>query len=221
MRFYFFLCLLTFSFSLRRKTVDLSGSALTKSAQSDADALNVNKFDSSSLMNESTGAFEVGGANQWVLLEHDVIGATDNIKGWSSDKRIECFVAGITLVGPFGTELITRSYTDLPPHSEIRIRANFHFVDGWLGETGFMKASVGTDGRLVYIWSDQHAQDMAPNGYDMCGRVEVPEGKFYVPIDAVVPHNSDEFTIAFGSTMDVNNPSGAFWGISGVELYIH
>jgi hypothetical protein len=28
---------------------------------------------------------------------------------------------------------------DLPEHSELRVKANYHFIDQWQGSTGFLK----------------------------------------------------------------------------------
>jgi len=43
--------------------------------------------------------------------------------------------AGIEMLGGYGISLkdgITKNY-ELPPHSAIRIRANYHFIDAWQG----------------------------------------------------------------------------------------
>ncbi len=41
---------------------------------------------------------------------------------------------------------MTKKLEKLPPHSQIRVKANYHFIDAWVGETGFLRLNVGKDG---------------------------------------------------------------------------
>jgi hypothetical protein len=34
---------------------------------------------------------------------------------------------------------ISKTFRQLPAHAEIRLKANFHFIDAWSGETAFAK----------------------------------------------------------------------------------
>jgi len=48
---------------------------------------------------------------------------------------------------------VTKTFGGLPNHSLIRITANYHYIDAWAGETGFMRASIGTNDEMVYTWT--------------------------------------------------------------------
>lgn len=49
---------------------------------------------------------------------------------------------------------VKKVFGDLPTHSSLKITANYHFIDNWSGESGFMRVSVGKQGALEYVWSE-------------------------------------------------------------------
>lgn len=128
---------------------------------------------------------------------------------------------------------------------ELRVTARFHFIDMWLGQSGYLKVafpSEGTDGQYEkgqVVWSSQY--ETAPDGItpqvkllDVCGNPNVGEHKFSVPIDIVVPlpgrsstsvAEKVELKLEFGSTWavpaDENKNNEGSWGISGVEFWQH
>merc|ERR1712048_668384 len=90
---------------------------------------------------------------------------------------------------------VARNYRQLPDHTEIRIKANFHFIDSWTGEWGYAKLDHQT------VWSDIHdAQSVNTNALNICGG-PTHEGKFAVPIDVTIAHTSSSIGVLFGSTL--------------------
>jgi len=66
------------------------------------------------------------------------------IDGWSDNSQSNC--NGVNMLGGYGRSANfenKKNYHNLPPHSEIRVKANFHFIDFWKGESGFMKIGFG------------------------------------------------------------------------------
>merc|ERR1712003_257551 len=106
---------------------------------------------------------------------------------------------------------VVKKVDHLPPHSELRVKATYHFIDAWIGETGFMRLSVGPGESLVHVWTERHSQNMEQESVNACGGA-VGEGKFAVPVDITVPHNSDSVSIGFGSTMEADDPYDQSWG---------
>lgn len=110
------------------------------------------------------------------------------------------------MLGGFGNLAggeITKTFENLPKHNKLRITANFHFIDAWQGQYGFMRADVGTDpDELVYIWTEAHDYSKGKNGINICGSELAPENKFSIPIDIILPHSKDTITISFGSKLD-------------------
>lgn len=39
----------------------------------------------------------------------------------------------------------TKTFDNLPKHEKIRVVANYHFIDAWTGETGFMRMGIGKE----------------------------------------------------------------------------
>lgn len=163
------------------------------------------------------GSVVVGGVAQWttVLADDFATGA----QGWSHTSVSSC--GGVTMLGGycnFAQGDVTRTISGLPPHSQLRIQATYHFIDRWVGETAFLKLDVGTNGEMVPVWTESHAQDHEKHGLNVCGSQTVHEGKFAVHVDVVVPHKSPELRVAFGSTMDAQDPCDESWGISGFQV---
>ena len=126
---------------------------------------------------------------------------------------------------------------------EVRITARFHFIDMWLGQSGYLKIAMpqenGEYGKGQVVWSSQY--ETAPDGLspmvemmNVCGNPKVGEHKFSVPIDIVVPLKGRsaasaaekvEIKLEFGSTWavpaDENGSNEGSWGISGVEFWQH
>ncbi|EZG79492.1 hypothetical protein GNI_026140 [Gregarina niphandrodes] len=170
----------------------------------------------------SDGSFIINGKNQWRLAVHEVFTLNMAPEGWDvSNPEIVTDCAGVIMLGgykKFSQGEISKIYTNLPPHEYIRVVANYHFLDNWTGDTGFLRINAGKDGSLVHVWTDSHTA--AAKGINVCGNPNVPESKFSVPIDITIPHSSSKIKLGFGSTMKTNIPDEASWGISLVELYI-
>ncbi|CDJ58466.1 hypothetical protein, conserved [Eimeria maxima] len=48
----------------------------------------------------------------------------------------------------------------------------------------------------------------------------VGEGKFSTPIEVIVPHEDQSVTVAFGSTIETDDPYDQSWGVSAVEIAV-
>jgi len=168
---------------------------------------------------DALNGISVRGVKQWQLVQSDdfsVEGA-----GWSRSDVSQC--AGVSMLGgfcKFSKGDVKKTFTNLPPHKQLRVVATYHFIDRWIGETGFMKLDVGTGDCAVTVWSERHAQQEAKNGISLCGNAETPEGKFAAPIDVTTSHHKDTVTVTFGSTMDDADPCDESWGISSMEIYV-
>lgn len=112
-----------------------------------------------------------------------------------------------------------KTFTGLPPHKQLRVVAKYHFIDAWIGETGWMKLNVGDNGCDTPVWSEQHKQYETKNGVNLCGG-SAPEGKFSAPVDVTVPHTSENVRITFGSTIGDADACDESWGVSSVEIYV-
>lgn len=65
----------------------------------------------------------------------------------------------------------------LPKHSYIQISLNYHFIDFWKGETGYLKIGYG-DNKKYTLWSQSvdsnGTRDKLLGNYNVCGNT-VPE----------------------------------------------
>lgn len=184
------------------------------------DTLHISSARVEALSVDTAGGISVAGVRQWQLLSSEDFMGTAPI-GWSRSEVTQC--AGVNMLGgfcKFSKTEVNKTFAGLPPHKQVRIVARYHFIDRWVGETGYMKLSVGQDDCPVTVWSEQHMQQEAKNGLNLCGNVETPEGKFSASIDVTVPHNKGTLSISFGSTMDDVDPCDQSWGVSGVEVYV-
>ena len=53
------------------------------------------------------------------------------------------------------TQTLSKSFSNLPQHTRVRIQANFHFIDSWTGDTAYMKVTETEDMHsMAYAWTD-------------------------------------------------------------------
>lgn len=133
----------------------------------------------------SAGGISVRGVAQWQLVYSDDFSADG--AGWSRPVTTKC--GGISMLGgycKFSAGEAKKTFSGLPPHKQLRVVAKYHFIDAWIGETGWMKLNVGDNGCDTPVWSEQHKQYETKNGVNLCGG-NAPEGKFSAPVDVTVP----------------------------------
>merc|ERR1719316_2335401 len=135
----------------------------------------------------------VRGVKQWQLVyseDFSVEGA-----GWSRKEVSTC--AGVNMLGgfcKFSRGEVNKTFTGLPPHKQLRVVATYHFIDRWIGETGYMKLNVGHLDCDVPVWTEQHKQETG-KGVNLCGDASVAEGKFSAPVEVTIPHSKDSVTV--------------------------
>jgi hypothetical protein len=154
------------------------------------------------------------GVDQWLLAVFDDFdnGAADS---WSNSSTSTCGNPMKQLLGGYGHFAggeVTKTFFELPAHTQVRVKANYHFIDAWGGETAYAKL----DHRI--LWTDNLDQQTSKVGIQLCG-ASVPEAKFATPIDVVIGHETDSLTVAFGSTLTRDATENA-WGISDVQVWI-
>jgi hypothetical protein len=169
---------------------------------------------------KSTGSVAISeklnfmGVDQWLLAVHEDFMA-ETAEGWSNTTTSTCGNPMKRLLGGYGVFAggeVSKSFFELPAHKQIRVKANYHFIDAWGGETAYAKL----DHRI--LWTDNLDQQASKVGIQICG-ASIPESKFAVPIDVVIPHETDSLTVAFGSTLS-RPPTEQSWGISDFQIYI-
>merc|ERR1711998_706135 len=112
---------------------------------------------------------------------------------------------------------VKKTFANLTEHTQVRVVATFHFIDSWRGETAFSRVDDS------YVWTDRYDSSPGTGATkgNICGKTDVPEMKFAVPVDVVAPHDpmATRVKVSFGATLDAD-PSTASWGLSSVAVYI-
>lgn len=187
----------------------------------------------------------VGNVVQWALVQSEDF--ADGALGWGESCVLTCSTSthkadgdclagsitpcgGVRMLGGyemFSKGQVSKRYTKLRSHSEIRITANFHFIDDWEGETAYMM--TGSYSKSVncssvqYSWTHSYDSREVSSAVNVCGGT-TGEGRFAVPIDITIPHSEDSLDVVFGTTLlgkgKFDSSSGAFWGVSGVNIYM-
>ena len=145
----------------------------------------------------------------------------DEPVGWTNNSISQC--GRIYMLGGYrqlaGGE-ISKAFKELPPHAQIRVVANFHFIDGWQGEMGFLKVDIGRDKNMEYVWTEKYdyTKSGGDEGINLCGN-KFPENRPSVHIDINIPHSDDSIVLAFGSTLN-RDPKDASFGVSGLQIFI-
>lgn len=159
----------------------------------------------------------VSNYDQWGLYHYDTFEGVE-ADGWSNKTITEC--SGLRMLGgycQFSAGTTWKEFTDIREHSLIRLRATWHFIDEWRGETAYVE--IGTTAGTSLVWSLTYDVTYSKNPIDICGDTTIGEGKFAVPLDILVPHDDSDLVVIFGSTLE-EQPCDKSWGISGLEIYI-
>ena len=160
------------------------------------------------------GQLSYQGLSQWFLVRAEDFDA--GCTAWSNCTRTSCGEGNLQMLGGFGAFAggeVQKLFVRLDsPHTELRLKATFHFIDRWSGETAYAKL----DNQIV--WTDSYELDSNSLGINLCGSPE-PENKFAVPIDVVIPHSTSACTVAFGTLLE-GPATRASWGVSDVQLLL-
>lgn len=135
--------------------------------------------------------------------------------GWSNPVTTTCGNQDYILggYGKFGKTEVSKTWSGLKDHSLLRLKANFHFIDKWGGETAYMKI----DGK--YYWTEAFdTYAMRNPGVNVCG-APAAEARMGVPIDITLNHNASDVTVSFGSTL-VRSAFEASWGLDDVFVML-
>ena len=114
----------------------------------------------------------------------------------------------------FANTNVSKTYTNLPPHTLLRLSARFHFLDQWRGETGFALVDQN------YVWTES-CGDTGSNhssGVDVCGG-PAADLKFSSPVRAIMKHDQPTATIVFGSTLQ-GDPCRHSFGVDDVIVEV-
>jgi hypothetical protein len=177
---------------------------------------------------QADAGFLVNDVAQWAMVAAEDFSqgkdgwATSNAANSGSATTSQC-QNGLFMLGGFrglASHSVSKTFSGLPAHNRLRVRAVYHFIDEWGGETGYMSLSSGNKGAMEYAWTETYDVADFTGLLDVCG-AEMGEGRFAVPVDVAIPHDGDSVTVEFGSTLELPaaNSSG-FYGISSVEIYL-
>ena len=138
-------------------------------------------------------------------FEVDVGGWTD--VGLSSCGAGNWFLGGHCKVSK---DQVSKVFT-LPPHTAVRVTANYHMFDKWQGETGFLKADS------AYVWT-LSTDISSSQGLNVCGGPEA-DPRLGAAVDVHFKHSAKRLQLAFGSTLK-GDPCVASYGIDEIVVYI-
>lgn len=163
------------------------------------------------------GSLNADGLVQWKLVSQE--GFWTAPVGWSFTETSTC--GGVYLLGGYeltSTIPLSKTFSNLVDHTEIRIVATIHYIDAWSGETAYLKANVGNAGAFEYLWTDSYDSSSGRDNINICGAY-YGEGQFSNKIDVSIPHSSSEIQITIGTTLN-QDPSDESYGISDFQIYV-
>ena len=79
---------------------------------------------------------------------------------------------------------------------------------------------------MNYGWTHSYDAREVSSAINVCGG-QAPEGRFSVPFDVTLPHTGQDIEVVLGSTLKSKSDrqfdkgeGSAWWGVSGVEVYV-
>jgi hypothetical protein len=159
--------------------------------------------------------FIVGGNKQWRLVHHDAFSG-GKTEGWDVHETSTCGTSNVFLGGHCNQATASKGaekvFAGLPKHTEVRVKARFHFLDKWdSGDTAFAK--VDDD----YVWVDTPGSNSGK--INICGSSH-PEAALSQLMDIVLSHSADSLTLNFGAMMTRKDACKQSWGVDDVEISV-
>ena len=103
------------------------------------------------------GPLNYRGLSQWFLARAEDF--SSSCSAWSNCTRSQCGAAPRMLggYGAFAGGEVSKLYVRLDsPHTELRLKATFHFIDRWAGESAYAKLDN------QYVWVEQLGHTCPP-----------------------------------------------------------
>lgn len=170
----------------------------------------------------SVGSVSAGGRSQWTLWDLDSFDATDS-NAWSVNDHSFCGASSDFFLGGhcrFAATSTTRSYSNLPAHSKVKVTARIHYFDQWEGEAVAMSLDNTPVWSQSHHWCPEFLKWMCRKyGMDSCGRDE-PD-RLSVRAEAIIEHNAPTLTVGFASSLGHDkDPCYTSWGIDDVAVHV-
>jgi len=168
----------------------------------------------------TASSFTVRGVPQWSLWDLDTFDTVDSGQWFPADRGF-CGAPSDRFLGghcKLATAVAVRNYTQLPPHTRVRVRARVHFIDQWTGEAVSLLAQGGTVWSQSHTWCPQVFTRMCLKyGVDTCGR-DSPD-RLSVKAEAAFAHSGPTLDLAFKSTLPFGtDPCYKSWGVDDVSV---
>jgi len=159
----------------------------------------------------------VTGYDQWQLVHHDDYEDEKSLRGWSLVEVSSCepvsrnkFLGGHCLTSD---KEMSKTY-DLPEHSLVRIKANYHMLDNWEGENGYMKVDDKNT-----VWQKKGIAQKSSKIMNQCGNTDHADPLMNRQIDKIIEHTGNTILVAFGSTLK-KDPCQASYGVDDVQIFV-
>jgi len=156
---------------------------------------------------------------QWSLIYLDLFHETT--AGWSLNYTSTCGSPYKILGGHCKTasQELSKTFDKLPEHKQVKVQANYYFIDNWDDDTGWMKIDGAWAWTEEYTWCRQTFLMLCTKGKSICGKEEYPD-KIGRMIDAAALHTADAVTVTFGTTFDYADACEASYGVNAVTIWI-
>lgn len=165
------------------------------------------------------GPVKFNNVDQWKLVMHDSFHKNETSFNWNHDKVTKC--NNYNIMGGHcqtSTKELVKEITDLPPHSQVKIEASYHFFGSWDSHSGYLKVDnlnfKKDDPKCV--WTHRCKNGKVSPVIKLCP-VEVC--KMASPINVTVNHSDKSIILIFGSTLERSSCEQSY-GISDVKIYI-
>jgi hypothetical protein len=167
--------------------------------------------------------FKYGSQRQWRMVLQDNFNVNNTeYKGWDYGVITKCGSYHNILGGhcQLASQEIKKEITNLPPHQQIKIEANFHFIGNWMGETGYLKINgVHYKKDNNFLWTYRCNRKNSKKtimskacGYNIC--------LLNYPVSVTHLHSDSKISISFGTSLSNNLPCDRSYGISYLRVYI-
>jgi len=174
---------------------------------------------------EVTKSLHFKGVKQWNLVYS--LDLENDLSSWKLNQSQVSSCGPVQMLGGHciqlnkdseGRPMMTRSFSNLPAHTKLKISGVVHFLDHWSGDTLYIKIISADGANEQYVYAESHSVSAYDAGIDVCGS-NIVDHKFSVPFEVNLA-SINGFTVEIGSTLSTTDPCIASFGVSSFEVYI-
>ncbi|EZG50025.1 hypothetical protein GNI_126540 [Gregarina niphandrodes] len=165
-----------------------------------------------------TSGLSLQSSSDWLLYSLDTFegGSAWSLKSLSTCGSMDVFLGGACLLG--SSDMVSRTFEDLPAHSAAKVTGRLHLFDSWEGESWSLAADDVVRFTTSHRWCTGYQSTCKTQSLNVCGNEQ--GDKLSQRFSMTWPHSNTALTLTATTTLGTKDRCDASWGLDDIALYL-